>query len=223
MVPAPGLPREICDAFVAQSDRGGAALLAPQRARVPGSGAVRRHRNIGVGAAAMLHFGGGGRRPAGCRRHPRHGSGIAGRKRPDRGAGAGLATPDAALIFKSEQYLAGKPVPPFPYHALRQPDSAKFRHLNVKGTVVMVDNRPDDTGSLPDPERPKREPPTIDLEATEVSTETKGSGEASPASAAATEVPPTASRDEPSRAAGSPARFSPGSLRRSPARPRQRW
>ena len=34
----------------------------------------------------------------------------------------------------------------------------------------MVDDRPEDTGSLPDSERPKRAPPTIDLEATEVPT-----------------------------------------------------
>src|SRR3954470_10652616 len=38
----------------------------------------------------------------------------------------------------------------------------------------MVDDRPEETGSLPDSGRPKREPPTIDLEATEVSSETKG-------------------------------------------------
>jgi hypothetical protein len=44
----------------------------------------------------------------------------------------------------------------------------------------MVDDRPEDTGSLPDSSRPKREPPTIDLEATEVSSETKSSGEAPP-------------------------------------------
>ena len=37
----------------------------------------------------------------------------------------------------------------------------------------MVDDRPEDTGSLPDSSRPKREPPTIDLEATEVSSETQ--------------------------------------------------
>jgi hypothetical protein len=43
----------------------------------------------------------------------------------------------------------------------------------------MVDDRPEDTGSLPDSGRPKREPPTIDLEATEVSSETKSSGDAS--------------------------------------------
>jgi hypothetical protein len=41
----------------------------------------------------------------------------------------------------------------------------------------MVDDRPEDTGSLPDSGRPKREPPTIDLDATDVSSETKGSGE----------------------------------------------
>ena len=44
----------------------------------------------------------------------------------------------------------------------------------------MVDDRPEDTGSLPDSGRPKREPPTIDLEATEVSSETKNSPEAAP-------------------------------------------
>ena len=44
----------------------------------------------------------------------------------------------------------------------------------------MVDDRPEDTGSLPDLGRPKREPPTIDLEATEVSSETKSAAGASP-------------------------------------------
>ncbi|MEH2521583.1 hypothetical protein V1279_007156 [Bradyrhizobium sp. AZCC 1610] len=44
----------------------------------------------------------------------------------------------------------------------------------------MVDDRPEDTGSLPESGRPKREPPTIDLDATEVSSETKSSGEAPP-------------------------------------------
>jgi hypothetical protein len=48
----------------------------------------------------------------------------------------------------------------------------------------MVDDRPEDTGSLPDSGRPKREPPTIDLEATEVSSETKSSSEAPPEPAA---------------------------------------
>jgi hypothetical protein len=44
----------------------------------------------------------------------------------------------------------------------------------------MVDDRPEDTGSLPDSSRPKREPPTIELEATEVSSETKSAAETSP-------------------------------------------
>jgi hypothetical protein len=44
----------------------------------------------------------------------------------------------------------------------------------------MVDDRPEDTGSLPDSGRPKREPPTIDLEATEVSSETRSAAETSP-------------------------------------------
>ena len=57
----------------------------------------------------------------------------------------------------------------------------------------MVDDRPEDTGSLPDSGRPRREPPTIDLEATEVSSETKSAAEASPAEAsseAPSEPPP---------------------------------
>jgi hypothetical protein len=36
----------------------------------------------------------------------------------------------------------------------------------------MVEDRPEETGPLPDQERPKRAPPTIDLEATDVSTAT---------------------------------------------------
>ena len=52
----------------------------------------------------------------------------------------------------------------------------------------MVDNRPEDTGSLPDSGRPKREPPTIDLEA--VSSETKHVAEAS-SDPAAEPVPET--------------------------------
>jgi hypothetical protein len=52
----------------------------------------------------------------------------------------------------------------------------------------MVDDRPEDTGSLPDSSRPKREPPTIDLKATEVSSETKSSAEGT-ADASAAETP----------------------------------
>jgi hypothetical protein len=47
----------------------------------------------------------------------------------------------------------------------------------------MVDDRPEDTGSPPDSDRPRRAPPTIDLEATEVSSETH------PAAADATAEP----------------------------------
>ena len=39
-----------------QPDRGGAALFAAQRARLPGGGARGRRRNIGAGDPAMLHF-----------------------------------------------------------------------------------------------------------------------------------------------------------------------
>jgi hypothetical protein len=66
----------------------------------------------------------------------------------------------------------------------------------------MVDDRPEDTGSLPDSSRPKREPPTIDLDATEVSSETRRADGASteapsePSPESAPEAPATA--DAPS-------------------------
>jgi hypothetical protein len=55
----------------------------------------------------------------------------------------------------------------------------------------MVADRPEDTGSLPDSSRPKREAPTIDLDATEVSSVTRAAADASPAEA------PSASSPEP--------------------------
>jgi len=63
----------------------------------------------------------------------------------------------------------------------------------------MVDDRPEDTGSLPDSGRPKREPPTIDLEATEVSSETKSPAEVSPAEASS-EAPSEPSPEPPPEA-----------------------
>ena len=61
----------------------------------------------------------------------------------------------------------------------------------------MVDDRPEDTGSLPDSSRPKREPPTIELEATEVSSETKS---AAGASSEATPEPVTEPTPEAAKA-----------------------
>ena len=49
----------------------------------------------------------------------------------------------------------------------------------------MVEDRPEDTGSLPDSDRPKREPPTIDLKATEVTSETAPASDAATPEAAA--------------------------------------
>jgi hypothetical protein len=74
----------------------------------------------------------------------------------------------------------------------------------------MVDDRPEDTGSLPDSGRPKREPPTIDLEATEVSSETKSAAGASSEATPEPVAEPTpeaakASVDE-SPVAGTPSR-----------------
>ncbi|MGY2902321.1 COG4223 family protein [Bradyrhizobium sp. URHC0002] len=69
----------------------------------------------------------------------------------------------------------------------------------------MVDDRPEDTGSLPDSSRPKREPPTIDLEATDVSSETKSSAETSPepVAEAAPEVAKASVEESPVEAAPS--------------------
>jgi hypothetical protein len=58
----------------------------------------------------------------------------------------------------------------------------------------MVDDKGDETGSLPDSERPKRAPPTIDLEATNVSTATSdadGAAKSEPAAEPASEPPVT--------------------------------
>jgi hypothetical protein len=62
----------------------------------------------------------------------------------------------------------------------------------------MVDDRPNETGPLPDSERPKRAPPTIDLEATAVSTAAshpddaaKSESTAEPATEPASERPAT--------------------------------
>jgi hypothetical protein len=56
----------------------------------------------------------------------------------------------------------------------------------------MVDDRPEDTGSPPDSGRPRREPPTIDLKATEVSSETQPAAAEAPAEPApeAASAPP---------------------------------
>jgi hypothetical protein len=68
----------------------------------------------------------------------------------------------------------------------------------------MVDDRPEDTGSKADPERPKRAPPTIDLEATDVSTEPQQT-----ASAAAPEPESEPQPSTPAPAAPAPQPVSP--------------
>src|SRR5216117_4599783 len=98
----------------------------------------------------MLHFRRGCRRSARCRRHAGHGGRLRGRKCLVRGI-----EPCFAVAI-----------------GLTGPDSDKFRQLTFKGTAAMVEDRPEDTGSLPDSDRPKRAPPTIDLKATEVTSET---------------------------------------------------
>ena len=81
----------------------------------------------------------------------------------------------------------------------------------------MVENRPEDTGSLSDASRPKREPPTIDLEA--VSSETKRVVEAS---SDPTTEPATEMTGEPApEVAGAPADAPP--ISGSPPRPVSPW
>ena len=88
----------------------------------------------------------------------------------------------------------------------------------------MVDDRPEETGSLSDKERPKREPPTIDLKATEVSTEPQA-----PASAAAPEpepAPEPVSEPEPEPAASAASAASSAASAASaapPPRPISPW
>ena len=64
----------------------------------------------------------------------------------------------------------------------------------------MVADRPEDSGSMPNSSRPKREAPTIDLEATEVSSETRSTAAAA-ASAAATSSAPSPEPSAPEPAA----------------------
>jgi len=61
----------------------------------------------------------------------------------------------------------------------------------------MVDDRPENQGSPPESERPKREPPTIDLEASEVTSETAKASSAASAEATAAEAAPEAPAAEP--------------------------
>ena len=53
------------------------------------------------------------------------------------------------------------------------PGSGSNRIRRRQGTPEMVEDRPEELESPPDPGRAKRAPPTIDLEATEISGETK--------------------------------------------------
>jgi hypothetical protein len=74
----------------------------------------------------------------------------------------------------------------------------------------MVDDRPDDTGPSPELGRPKRAPPTIELQATEVTTETAGPA----ADKAAVEEP--AGPSEPAPEAAPPPDPKPRAPRSSP-------
>lgn len=79
----------------------------------------------------------------------------------------------------------------------------------------MVADRPEDTGSLPDSSRPKREPPTIDLEASEISSETK------PAAGASSEATPEAVAESTPEAAKVSVEEPP--VAETPSRPVSPW
>ena len=83
----------------------------------------------------------------------------------------------------------------------------------------MVDNRPEDTGPLPDSGRPKREPPTIDLEA--VSSETRAAGETSSDPAAEPE-PKVAANETSPEIAEAPVEETPRAAE-PPSRPVSPW
>src|SRR5437899_7511323 len=85
----------------------------------------------------------------------------------------------------------------------------------------MVDDRPEDTGSLPDSGRPKREPPTIDLKATDVSSETKGSAEAAPEPVA--EAAPEVAKASVERASVEEPSVEKPAVAEPPSRPVSPW
>ena len=157
-------------------DRGGAALLPPQRAGVSGCGAGRRCRNIGAGAAAMLHFGRRRRHCPRSRRRPGGGRRVRRTKMPCSRPWHGLCGPDSALCYGLNGTEAENRCRIAADHALRRrADSAKVPAFEIE-EPAMVDDRPEDNGPLGESGRPKREPPTIDLKATEVSETPKETG-----------------------------------------------
>ena len=91
----------------------------------------------------------------------------------------------------------------------------------------MADDRPEEHGPLPDSDRPRRAPPTIDLEATEVSSETPKASErgaactpetAPPSQRPKRPRPEPVSEAEPRGPSDVAADLTLGRLRRSPAR-----
>jgi len=81
----------------------------------------------------------------------------------------------------------------------------------------MVDDRPEDTGSRPGEGRPKREPPTIDLAATDVSSETKR------ADGASSEAPSEPSPEPTSETFAAPEAPSASPVDTPPSRPVSPW
>ena len=124
------LPREVCDAFAANADRGRAALFAAQRARLPGGGARRRRRNLGAGACRNAAF----RRPS-----PRSCA------RPARPRCMAAASPDENALFEAlDACFAAADL------ALREPGRISGHSIGsaspdqpVREPQAMADDRPE--------------------------------------------------------------------------------
>jgi hypothetical protein len=80
----------------------------------------------------------------------------------------------------------------------------------------MVDDRPEDTGPLPDADRPKRAPPTIDLQATELSSDPPKAGEQAQSEPEPELKPETTSTESSSEASPQPVPPEPASKPISP-------
>jgi hypothetical protein len=91
----------------------------------------------------------------------------------------------------------------------------------------MVDDRPENQGSPPESERPKREPPTIDLEATEVKSETATASAKETAEETAEETARASDaatpQAAPEAAAGAPAAEEPAVQPVAPSAPVSPW
>ena len=145
------MPREVCDAFAAN---GIEAVLHYSRRSARAFLEAARAEGVEISALAVPH----------CCLSPKIAAIL-------REAGAQVfsaASADEKALFAAlERALRSQ------WRKRAPPNSGKLLiSLNRQGTAGMADDELKDAGG-PEPGRPKREPPTIDLEASEVSSETR--------------------------------------------------